>query len=256
MFGAASAEKVPNELAKTSGAALRPSTPGPRCARSSKEPRMCDEAYLLVRSPNEPRGDIRRRVRATFVCPSCGWKLQAVLEQELTTVRCECEAQFAVRKPERRHASKNSSPPNLSRPPLRSILQQLAGGAPNRSYSDTDSHASHPSSVQSVMVSHCSSNSSAVVSIKAPSVVSISSASSSVELRPATQATRVKKTLAEREADASTAASSASHEQSRKNTTPAESAPSVSAATWLPLPSIGEGGWLGQMFSNTSLNSP
>ena len=219
---------------------------------------MCDEAYLLVRSPNEPRTEIRRRVRATFVCPSCGWRLQAVLEQEMTTVRCECEAQFAVRKPERRHASKSSSPPNLSRPPLRSILQQLAGGAPkaNRSYSDTDSHASHPSSVQSVMVSHCSSNSSAVVSIKAPSVVSISSASSSVELRPATQATRVKKTLTDREADASTAPSSASNEEGHKNTTPAESAPSVSAATWLPLPSIGEGGWLGQMFSNTSLNSP
>jgi len=216
---------------------------------------MCDEAYLLVRSPNEPRTEIRRRVRATFVCPSCGWRLQAVLEQEMTTVRCECEAQFAVRKPERRHASKSSSPPNLSRPPLRSILQQLAGGAPkaNRSYSDTDSHASHPSSVQSVMVSHCSSSSSAVVSIKAPSVVSISSSDSLG--RPATQAKRVK-TLADREADASTAGSSASHEEGRKTTAPAESAPSDSAAAWLPLPSIVEGGWLGQMFSNTSLNSP
>ena len=219
---------------------------------------MCDEAYLLVRRPNEPRAAVRVRVRATFICPSCGWKLQAVLEQELTTVRCECQAQFAVRKPQRRGASESSSSPTLSRPPLRSILQQLAGGAPkaNRSYSDTDSHASHPSSVQSVMASHCSSNSSAVVSIKAPSVVSISSASSSVELRPATQAKRVQKNRADREADASSAASSAPREKGCKDTATEESTPSVSAVAWLPLPSIGEGGWLGQMFSNTSLNSP
>ena len=221
---------------------------------------MCDhEPFLLLRSPNEPRGEIRRRVRATFVCPSCGWRLQAVLEQELTTVRCECEAQFAVRKPEKQHASKQSSEPTLSRPPLRSILQQLAGGAPkaNRSLSDTDSHASYRShsSVQSVMVSHCSSSSSAVVSISAPSVVSISSTSSSVEPRLATRV-HLTKTVADREAaDSSTAASSAPCGDGLKDTAPAEP-----ATTWLPLPSIVEGGlgtgWLGQMFANTSLSSP
>ena len=52
---------------------------------------MCDEEFLFLRSPSSPKGS-RRRVRAMFVCPSCGWHggwlLQAVLEQELTTVQC------------------------------------------------------------------------------------------------------------------------------------------------------------------------
>ena len=43
---------------------LRPRRPG------SNE--MCDEEFLFLRSPSSPKGS-RRRVRAMFVCPSCGW---------------------------------------------------------------------------------------------------------------------------------------------------------------------------------------
>ena len=223
---------------------------------------MCDEEFLFLRSPSSPKGS-RRRVRAMFVCPSCGWRLQAVLEQELTTVRCECDAQFAVRKPASKYASNHTTEPtNITRPPLRSILQQLAGGAPTptRSHSDTDSHASFPSSVQSVMVSHCSSASSAVVSISAPSVVSISSAASaaaaerrggaaSSSMDAATRAMRVgmPQTMGDGDVD----------EASVPN---ADAKPEASGVPWLPLPSIveglGAGGWLGEMFANTSISSP
>ena len=34
---------------------------------------MCDEEFLFLRSPSSPKGT-RRRVRAMFVCPSCGWR--------------------------------------------------------------------------------------------------------------------------------------------------------------------------------------
>ena len=38
---------------------------------------MCDEEFLFLRSPSSPKGS-RRRVRAMFVCPSCGWHVAAV----------------------------------------------------------------------------------------------------------------------------------------------------------------------------------
>ena len=145
---------------------------------------MSDESFVLPRSNNAPK----KRVRAMFVCPSCGWRLQAVLEQELTTVRCECEAEFAVRKPVSKPKACYQGG-TISRPPLRSILQSSGGGGS----SDTSSHASLPSrsSVQSVMVSHCSSASSAVMSINAPSVHSIDSPTAERRSCTVERATRV-----------------------------------------------------------------
>jgi len=232
-----------------------------------------DETFLYLRSPNSPKGS-RRRVRAMFVCPSCGWRLQAMLEQELTTVRCECEAQFQVRKPVKRASTNQPASPNVSRPPLRSILQQLSRGEtnPRGAMSDTDSMSG---SVQSVMVSHCSSASSAVVSISAPSVVSISSAASAATaerrgsassggtgLKEAqvTQGTRVMlvpQAVGER-AEAGEASAQAAPPRGGKGAKPTEAAASASEASqlWLPLPSIVEGGWLGQMFAHTSISSP
>ena len=231
---------------------------------------MSEEGFVLLRSPSEPK----RRVRAMFVCPSCGWKLQAVLEQELTTVRCECDAQFAVRKPAAKPKNRYGQ---TVRPPLRSILQ--GGRSSQAGSSDTDSHASIPShsSIQSVMVSHCSSASSAVVSISAPSAHSLADSPKS-ERRASTEAgpsenpkelraTRVAlpKSLPEEESrqkpqeeNRSKSAQSASNRQQGAAGPSSSTEGSMlgegvcSAFEGLGSP---RGGWLGQIFSTASITS-
>ena len=194
-----------------------------------------DEDFVRVRSPNSTKA--QRRRKCSFVCPACGWNLQAALAQDVTMVRCECNHQFIVRKPV---AKPPERVPDAIRPPLRSILQSRSRGGD--STSDSGSHVSNLSrSEQSVVVSQPSSSaSSVVVSANASGHSMDSSAEWHAMGGPVERATRLGN---QRGGAPATAAPTAAGSSS-------SGAPGTAA-----LGSILEGGgWLGQMFSASSFS--
>jgi len=197
------------------------------------------EEFVRVRSPNSTKAQRRRKF--VFVCPACGWKLQAALAQEVTLVRCECNHEFIVRKPV---AKPPARVPDAIRPPLRSILQSRSRGD---STSDSGSHVSNVSrSEQSVIVSqHSSSASSVVLSANA----SGHSMDSSVEWHAMGGAVERATRLGSQPQSAKDENNGGATSQAPA-TAASVDADSSSNGAGRALNSILEGGgWLGQMFS-------
>jgi hypothetical protein len=115
---------------------------------------------------------VRHRVVSTapvaqFACPTCNVELQAVLQEEDTTVRCECGCTFIARLP----PAKPTPRPKENMPPVDERVSSLhehklhePPSIPSRAESDT-------SSIQSIP--HASSASSLVAVSTAPSVISV-----------------------------------------------------------------------------------
>ena len=195
-----------------------------------------EDGFVRVHNPS------KQRRRFLFVCPQCGWKLKAFLAKEMNMVRCECAAEFCVRRPASKPATQSSS----IRPPLRSILQSHSRGDCS---SDTGSHISNPSrSEQSFVVSQHSSASVVSANASVHSIDSVHASESGVEdhaVRVPVGATRI----------------GLPHEESSGGAK-GKASGSVPAASSVPggggsLSSILEGAmpaaWLGQIFSTTSI---